>query len=1073
MKQRRTVAPRAVLAVASLGAFMAFVDSTIVNVAIPDIQESFEDVSISSLSWVLNAYNVVFAAFLVPAGRFADLLGRKRFFEWGIVLFVVTSVLCAVAPSQGFLVAARSVQALGAAIVVPASLALVLHAFGPGQRAHAVALFGAAAAIAAGLGPTLGGVLVALADWRLVFLVNVPVGIAAIAASKRTLVESRAPGRRTTPDLLGALILAAAIALLTFGIVQGGEWGWTSGSVLASWAAAALLGGWFLRRCTWHGSPVVQLQLLRGRSFGMANALTLVASTGFFAYLLANVLFLTSVWGYSVLEAGLALTPGPLVAAIVAAPLGRVLERHDYRLAVIPGALIWAGGVVMLTQLGSTPDFVGGWLPAIVVLGIGAGATLPTLGAAAVAAAPGGNFATATALNSVGRQLGAVLGVALLVAIVGTPAPEDVASAFDDGWAFAAACFAVVSVLAVGLGRIATMNEVADDERARARRVVVAPLGPVRQLEQSVAAAPLHLAPTPADVLATVSIFSELAPELRAETAERARVVRLAGGDWLFRVGDAGDALFVVLSGRCEVVDADGRVILVLGRGAVLGELALLTGGTRSASVRAARDTELLELSRGEFERLLREEPAFAVSLTAELGRQLAASRPREAPSRNQGATMAIVAVTPDAPLGTVVDGLVEELSRWETVARVDRLPPEGIEGAPAILDGLEHHHDRVVMTGSVDADDTWVDLALRQADRVVALVGRGDIESARRLTPALRGCDLVFLDGAVVEGRTGSWLDVLAPRATHRVAADDLDEHVRRLARRLAGRAPGLVLSGGGARALAHVGVIEELLGAGVVVDRVAGVSMGSFVAALLARGLDPQEIDAYVYEEWVRRSPLSDYRWPRTSLLRGARVRDMFARLLPEQIETLPRDFFCVSCDLVSGEPVIHRRGLLAFAVSASGSLPGMCPPVAGLDDRLLVDGGVISNLPVDVMADAGEGPVIAVDVSKRFEPPENVARRRHRRLLAPRDLEEWPWDEERTLPTITESLTRLVMIGSQDTDEAARRHADLVISPVNDGVGLLEFHQLDQMIDAGRRATAEALEQAPADVLSRLVG
>ena len=201
---RRSVTPRQVLGVASLGAVLAFVDATIVNVAFPDIAEDFEGTSLATISWVLNAYNIVFAAFLVAAGRVADLLGRKRLFEWGIVIFTLASVLCAVAPSVGTLVAARVLQALGAAIVVPASLALVLEAFPERERAHGVALWSAVAALAAGLGPRLGGVLVQAGGWRLAFLVNLPIGIVALMLSKRALVESRAPGRRTVPDLFGA-----------------------------------------------------------------------------------------------------------------------------------------------------------------------------------------------------------------------------------------------------------------------------------------------------------------------------------------------------------------------------------------------------------------------------------------------------------------------------------------------------------------------------------------------------------------------------------------------------------------------------------------------------------------------------------------------------------------------------------------------------------------------------------------------------------------------------------------------------------------------------------------------------
>lgn len=1064
---RRVVAPRSVLLVASLGAFMAFVDVTIVNIALPDIRASFDDSSISSLSWVLNAYNVVFAAFLIPAGKIADLLGRKRMFEIGIVLFTAMSALCALAPSLDALIAARALQAIGAAIVVPASLALVLEAFGAGHRAHAVTLWSTAAAIAAGLGPVLGGVLIEAADWRLVFLVNVPVGIVALIASKRTLVESRAPGRRSVPDLFGALLLAGALALLTLGIVQGDEWGWTSIAVLASFAASAALAAWVLRRCTWHPSPVLVTDDLRERSFGVANALTLLASAGFFSYLLANVLFLTSVWGYSVLEAGLALTPGPFVAAAVAAPLGRVLDRHDYRYVVIPGALVWAAGVVMLTRLGPTPDFVGDWLPAIVVLGIGAGATLPTLGAAAVAAAPGGRFATATALNSVARQLGAVLGVALLVAIVGTPTPDQILDAFDDGWTLAIVSFLAVAALAPALGRIATMHEVEEEEARAALRLQPAPLPTPARVRRQAPAAPSHHASTPAEVLGTVSIFSGLDADLRDRVASRTNTVELEGGSFLFRLGDEADALFIVLAGRCEILDASGAVLTVVGRGAVIGELALLTDASRAASIRALRDTQLLELPREEFNRLLHDEPAFAVGLTRELARQVQASRPRDSGLQSRPSTIAVVRCGADAPFDEIASGFVGALSRWETVARLDSVPDEDLQALSGKLERLERDHDRVVLVGGAVRDGApWTEVALRQADRVIVVAGSGEPDPH----PALHGCDLVICDGA--HATSGRWVAALSPERTYRISNASLGDDVECLARRIGGRAPGLVLSGGGARGLAHVGVLEELVQAGLRIDRVAGTSMGAFIAALYANGLEPDEIDAYCYEEWVRRSLFNDYRIPRVSLIRGHKLREMFARVLPGEIEGMPRSYFCVSTDLVSAGQVVHRTGSIAHGVSASMCFPGLCPPVPGADDALLIDGGVTSNLPVDLMVSADEGPVIAVDVSQRFDPPTGKRSYGRRGLMKPRRIEEWPWDDTRALPSFTETLTRLVMIGSADTRESGRR-ADLLITPANEGVGILEFHQFDRMRDAGRRATVEALEAAPPEVLARLAG
>src|SRR3954447_4192374 len=246
-----------VLLVAAFGAFLAFLDATIVNVAFPSIRESFPDSSIGALSWVLNAYNIVFAAFLVVCGRLTDLLGRRRAYVTGIGLFTLASVWCAAAGSLEVLVAGRVFQALGAAMLVPASLALVVEAFPTERRAHAIGLWGAAAAVAAGLGPPLGGALVELGSWRWAFLVNLPLGLFALVAARRQLVESRAPGARRMPDLVGAGLLVAGLALLNLGIVKGSDGGWSSRATLGSFAAAAVLLVLFVLSSRRHPVPML------------------------------------------------------------------------------------------------------------------------------------------------------------------------------------------------------------------------------------------------------------------------------------------------------------------------------------------------------------------------------------------------------------------------------------------------------------------------------------------------------------------------------------------------------------------------------------------------------------------------------------------------------------------------------------------------------------------------------------------------------------------------------------------------------------------------------------------------
>jgi NTE family protein len=367
-----------------------------------------------------------------------------------MTVFIVASLACALAQSPELLIACRAVQAMGAALLVPASLALVLHAYPREQRSHGVALLSAVAAVAAGLGPSLGGLLVAAAGWRMVFLFNVPIGLTAIVLAHRYLVESVTPGSRRMPDLAGALLFALAIAALVLGIVQGQGWGWASTPIIAALALAVALGAIVIRRCRSHPAAVVDLGVLRIRAFSAANAITIITAAGYYGYTLANVLFLTAVWHYSVLKAGLALTPGPFVAAAVAGPSSRLIGRVGYRPVLAVGGLLWSGAVIwLIARVGIAPAYLSRWLPATVLLGLGAGTLFPNVSGAAIVSAPGDGFATASALNSVARQVGASLGVALVVAVIGTPSPMHALAAFDRAWTLAAAF-----LLVAGLGSL-------------------------------------------------------------------------------------------------------------------------------------------------------------------------------------------------------------------------------------------------------------------------------------------------------------------------------------------------------------------------------------------------------------------------------------------------------------------------------------------------------------------------------------------------------------------------------------------------------------------------------------------
>ena len=489
--------------------------------------------------------------------------------------------------------------------------------------------------------------------------------------------------------------------------------------------------------------------------------MTIFTGAGFYGYTLVNVLFLTAVWRYSVLEAGLALTPGPFVAAAVAVPTSALATRFGSRPVLVAGGLVWGAAVVWLvTRVGMTPDFLGEWLPAIVLLGVGAGTLLPNLTAAAVAAAPGTEYATATGLNSVARQVGAALGVALVVAILGTPSAAEAAAAFDRAWAFAAACFVVAGLGCLLVAR--SSGTEAPSLGAAARAVLQegpadtapAPRPAARRAISVDPAEPAESrAETAADFLARVPMFAGLDAALRDAVAQRAQPVRVPAGEWLFREGETGDALYVIRAGRMHVLDdATGAMIREIGRGDAVGELALLTGEPRAASVRAARATDLLAVYRDDFEELLRTAPALPLALTRTLAEQLRQMRGPARSARPRPATVAVLAADRGLPSGAIASGLADALARHlkATVLGSQHAPAAANGSEPAglygpLLDRAEGQHDLVVLdAGAAPDDDGWTGYCLQQADRILVLAAGGPLPAAVASRHELRGCDLV-----------------------------------------------------------------------------------------------------------------------------------------------------------------------------------------------------------------------------------------------------------------------------------------------------------------------------------------
>jgi len=430
----------AVFAVVTAGIAVVNLDLFIVNVALPSIGRGYSGAGLADLSWVLNGYAIVFAALLVPAGRAADLIGRRAAFLTGMIVFGLASAACAAAPDVWVLVAARVVQAAGGALLMPASLGLLLAAARPEKRTGTIRAWTSVGGAAAALGPVLGGALVAV-SWHWVFLVNVPVVLVAVVAGLRVLPPDPQAAARAglaaeraeaLPDTLGAAVFTVAVGALALALVKSDEWGWASPATLGLIAAAAAGVALFIRRSARHPSPVIELHLLRRPVFATATAANVLFGTAFGAMLLLVTLWCQDVWHWSALRTGLGVAPGPLLVpfwSIAAGPLARKVGPGP---VAAVGCVIYAAGCVFWRlNLALTPDYATRMLPGMLLTGTGVGLTLPTLVSAAVSAVPPHRFATGSGIVTMARQVGIVLGVSVLVTVLGHPAGAGALPAFQ------------------------------------------------------------------------------------------------------------------------------------------------------------------------------------------------------------------------------------------------------------------------------------------------------------------------------------------------------------------------------------------------------------------------------------------------------------------------------------------------------------------------------------------------------------------------------------------------------------------------------------------------------------------
>ena len=444
-----------VFGVTALGAFMVSLDLSIVNVIFPALARAFPAETRASLAWVITAYAIVFGSLLITAGRSADRLGRRRAFFTGLAVFTVGSALCGGAPTVALLVAGRVVQGAGGAFLLPASLGLLLDAYPETRRAQAVALWAGVGALAVATGPSLGAAIVDSEGWRWAFYVNLPVGFLAWALGRVLLPDRRGGAAPVPADYAGALLVSCSLAALVLAISEGPAWGWASPEVVGALAGAVAGLGLFVLRCARRRDPVLDLHLFRHRSFSVANAATVAYAMGFFAMLLGNILFLTGVWRYGILRAGLAVTPGPVMVAVTSGPAGAWARRVGFRTVLLVGFTVFAAGLGWYaTRVGAAPAFLAEWLPATLVTGLGIGLTFPVLAAASVSSLPSTHFAVGSAVNQTARQIGGAIGVAVLVVILGAASSDLVALAhFRHLWLYACAMVVVAGALSSRLPR--------------------------------------------------------------------------------------------------------------------------------------------------------------------------------------------------------------------------------------------------------------------------------------------------------------------------------------------------------------------------------------------------------------------------------------------------------------------------------------------------------------------------------------------------------------------------------------------------------------------------------------------
>src|SRR3954453_3227594 len=438
------------LGAVSFGLFMIMLDNTIVNVALPSMQQSL-GLKISELEWVVTGYALTFGALMLTGGKLGDLLGRRRIFVVGLVIFTLSSLGCGLANSATLLIAARVVQGLGAALMNPSTLSIITVTFPPRQRGTAIGIWAGISALALAIGPLVGGLITEHINWNWIFYINVPIGAIAIVAADLFIDESRDMSQEQRPDVPGLVTSALGLFALSYALIEANQYGWTSPRIIGAFVIAAVSLGAFILLEMRQRLPMLDLSLFRNVGFAGANTVMLLVGLAMFGVFFYVSLYIQRVLGYSAIEAGASFLPWTVLIIILAPLAGRMSDRIGPRPLVVGGMVVITGALIVFARMGQHETFWG-LLPGMILGGIGMLAAMAPTPAAAMSSVRPDKAGVGSAVLNTMRQVGGSLGIAIMGAIVaagvanGTAAGDDRATAFLNGFHHATEVAAIIAV---------------------------------------------------------------------------------------------------------------------------------------------------------------------------------------------------------------------------------------------------------------------------------------------------------------------------------------------------------------------------------------------------------------------------------------------------------------------------------------------------------------------------------------------------------------------------------------------------------------------------------------------------